>query len=106
MSTIEIVSYVYGFCVYIPALLIYAFPVKKWMQNFRHEVHPFVPYMAVADLGLVAMSNGLSAFDYIVHILVLVGWYLTDKDNDDDRWQRRRKSLLRVVRSGGKLVTE
>jgi hypothetical protein len=98
---------------YLTALFIWTFgrvhifPVPHWVHEAAHELHPFMPYLMLAELAYSTwgVTPGGRAIQFAVAGLNLVCWFLYP-DDDDDRWKRRRRRLASKVRSlGHRLVT-
>jgi hypothetical protein len=76
-----------------------------WLHTVSAELHPFIPYLVVANLAVSVWGEPFTdqPVYYFIAGLGLVNWFL-DRD-DDDRWKRRRRKAAGAVkRVGARLV--
>lgn len=76
-----------------------------WPVKLKREVHPFMPFLMLANLAVVTWGHtiGPSTVQYAITGIQVASWFM-DRD-DDDRWKRRRRKLAaKVSQIGARLV--
>jgi hypothetical protein len=79
-----------------------------WVRDIRSEFFPFRWYVTAVYVftdQVLAAHDGRSWWVMAPLYVGMITWCLLMKNDDDDRWKRRRKRLSeRVQAVGGKLV--
>lgn len=78
-----------------------------WVRAVRAEVRPFVPFAALTELFcmlIIRQSLFEDIWATLMCVFALVLWVYR-KDDDDDRWKRRRDKVTGKIKNlGHKLV--